>query len=104
LGHAEAEHEKITVDARCTPEKVLTGNPCDQIADLAGNPATSPRQRPRDRYLQSADQPSRRQRKTVSGSTISGLSRQPRHQREKSNTVDQSTETWARRLRSGTAI
>ena len=29
------------MDPRGTPEKVLTGHPCDQIADLIGNPGTS---------------------------------------------------------------
>jgi hypothetical protein len=38
--------------------------------------------RPRDRYRQSADQPSRRQHKTVSGWTMIGLSRHWGQQRE----------------------
>src|SRR5258708_3867960 len=29
------------MDPRRTPEKVLTGHPCDQIADFTGNPGTS---------------------------------------------------------------
>jgi hypothetical protein len=41
LGHAEAEHAKLAMEPRDTPEKVLTGHPCDQIADLIGNPGTS---------------------------------------------------------------
>jgi len=28
------------MDPRRTPEKVLTGHPCDQMADLTGNPGT----------------------------------------------------------------
>jgi len=41
LGDAEAEYAKLAMDPRRTPEKVLTGHPCDQIADLTGNPGTS---------------------------------------------------------------
>src|SRR5882724_2332644 len=29
------------MDPRGTPEKVLTGHPCDQVADLIGNPGSS---------------------------------------------------------------
>jgi hypothetical protein len=82
LGDTEPEHEKLAVDPWSTPEKILTGHPCDQTADLTGNPWTAARQRPRDRYFHSADQPSRRQRKTVSGWTMTRLSRQSRHQRD----------------------
>src|SRR5713101_5113896 len=66
LGNGEPQHEKLTVDLGRTPEKVLPGHLSDQIAHLPtrGRP---PRQRPDDRYRQSANQPLRRQRKTVSG-------------------------------------
>ena len=40
LGNAETEHQKFTMDPRCTPEKVLTGHPYDQMTDFAGNPRT----------------------------------------------------------------
>ena len=38
LGDAETEHQKLTMDPWRTPEKVLTGHPYDQMADLTGNP------------------------------------------------------------------
>ena len=41
LGDAEPEHEKLAVDPRSTSEKILTGHPCDQTADLTGNPWTA---------------------------------------------------------------
>src|SRR6266852_7561086 len=83
LGNGVSEHEKLTVDPWHAPEKVLPGHLSDQIAHLAGRPADClPRQRPDDRYCQSADQPLRRQRKTVSGWTISRLSRHCDHQRD----------------------
>ena len=37
LGDAEPEHEKFAMDPWRTPEKILTGHPCDQITDLSGN-------------------------------------------------------------------
>ena len=40
LGHGEAEHEKLAMDPWRTPQKVLTGHLCDQMADLAGDPRT----------------------------------------------------------------
>jgi hypothetical protein len=40
LGNAQPEHEKFTMDPWSTPEKILTGHPRDQTADLAGNPWT----------------------------------------------------------------
>ena len=40
LGDAEPKHEQLAMDPRRTPEKVLTGHPCDQMADLAGDPWT----------------------------------------------------------------
>jgi hypothetical protein len=36
LGDAETEHQKFTMDPRRTPEKVLTGHLCDQMADFTG--------------------------------------------------------------------
>ena len=57
------------------PEKVLTGHLCDQMATSLETLGRLPRQRPRDRYPQIADQPFRRQRKTVSAWTIIRLSR-----------------------------
>ena len=62
--------------------------------DILGRP---PRQRPPDRYLQSSDQPLRRQRSTVAGWTISRLSRQFGHhprQQDPSQSIPQ-TKTWA---------
>jgi hypothetical protein len=38
LAYAETEHQKLTMDPRRTPEKVLTGHLCDQMADFTGNP------------------------------------------------------------------
>jgi hypothetical protein len=38
LGNGEPEHEKLTVDPRCTPEKVLPAHLSDQIAHLVGDP------------------------------------------------------------------
>jgi hypothetical protein len=40
LGDAETEHEKLAMDPWSTPEKILTGHPREQTADLAGNPWT----------------------------------------------------------------
>lgn len=62
--------------------------------DILGRP---PRQRPPDRYLQSSDQPLRRQRSTVAGWTISRLSREFGHhprQQDPSQSIPQ-TKTWA---------
>jgi len=44
LGDAEPEHENFAMDPRRTPEKIFTSHPCDQIADLTGDPGapTSP--------------------------------------------------------------
>jgi hypothetical protein len=66
-----------------------------------------PRQRPRDRYLQSAGQPLRRQRKTVCGWTIIRLSRHCGHQRDSKiqNRRSKRRKHGRRvRLRSSTAI
>jgi hypothetical protein len=41
LGDAETEHAKLAMDPWRTPEKVLTGHPCDQLADLAFDPGPS---------------------------------------------------------------
>ncbi len=49
------------------------------LREILGRP---PRQRPRDRYFHIADQPLRRQRKTVSGWTMTRLLRQSDHQRD----------------------
>jgi hypothetical protein len=38
LRDAEPEHEKLAMDPWRTPEKVLTGHLCDQMADFTGNP------------------------------------------------------------------
>src|SRR5664279_3638575 len=46
------------------------------LREILGRP---PRQRPRDRYFHIADQPLRRQRKTVSGWTMTRLLRQSDH-------------------------
>jgi hypothetical protein len=40
LGNGEPEHEKLTVDPRRTPEKVLPAYLSGQIAHLAGDPRT----------------------------------------------------------------
>jgi len=40
LGDAEPEHQKLTMDPWRTPEKVLTGHPGNQTANLTGNPGT----------------------------------------------------------------
>ena len=40
LGHCEPEHEKLAMDPWRTPEKVLTGHLCDQMANLTGDPRT----------------------------------------------------------------
>jgi hypothetical protein len=40
LGNGEPEHEKLAVDPRGTPEKVLPGHLSDQIAHLTGDPRT----------------------------------------------------------------
>jgi hypothetical protein len=40
LGDCEPEHQKLTVDPWRTPEKVLAGHLCDQMADLTGDPRT----------------------------------------------------------------
>ena len=40
LGDREPEHEKLTMDSRRTPEKVLAGHLRDQTADLTRNPRT----------------------------------------------------------------
>src|ERR1700674_5948911 len=40
LGDREPEHEKLALDPRRTPEKVLTGHLCDQTPDLTGDPRT----------------------------------------------------------------
>jgi hypothetical protein len=53
-----------------------------QMSDFAGNPRAPAAPATRARYRQSADQPSRRQRKTVSGWTMIRLSRHCGHQRE----------------------
>jgi hypothetical protein len=37
LGDPETEHEKLAMNPWSTPEKILTGHPRDQTADLAGN-------------------------------------------------------------------
>jgi len=41
LRDAEIEHEELAVNPWSTPEKILTGHPSDQTADLAGNPWTA---------------------------------------------------------------
>ena len=65
-----------------TPEKVLTGHLCDQLADFMETLGRAPRQRPRSYIAKATHQPSRRQRKTVSGWTMIRLSRHCGHQRE----------------------
>ena len=40
LRDCETEHQKLAVNPWSTPEKILTDHPCDQTADLAGNPWT----------------------------------------------------------------
>jgi hypothetical protein len=40
LRDAETEHQKLAMDPWRTPEKILTGHPCDQMVDLSGNPWT----------------------------------------------------------------
>ena len=40
LGDAEPEHEQLAMDPWRTPEKVLTGHPRHQMADLTGDPRT----------------------------------------------------------------
>jgi hypothetical protein len=40
LEDAEPEHEKFTMDPWRAPEKVLTGYPRNQMADLTGDPRT----------------------------------------------------------------
>ena len=40
LGNGEPQHEKLTVDPRRTPEKVLPAHLSDQIAQLTGDPRT----------------------------------------------------------------
>jgi hypothetical protein len=107
LREAEAEHQQFTVYSRRTPEKVLSGHPYDQMADLTRNPGTPTAPATIDRYRQSADQPSRRQRKTVSGWTMIKLSRHWGHQRENKiqNSRSQKRKQGRRvPLRSSTAI
>ena len=55
-----------------TPEKVLTGHLCDQMAEVTGDPRAPTSPATRDQYLQIADQPFRRQRKAVSAWRSSG--------------------------------
>jgi len=38
LGNAETEHPKFTMDPWRSPQKVLVGHLCDQLADFTGNP------------------------------------------------------------------
>ena len=38
LGNLETEHQKLTMDPRRTPDKVVPGHPNDQLADFPGNP------------------------------------------------------------------
>src|SRR5580704_17943580 len=38
LGDAETQHQKFTMNPRRSPQKVLAGHLCDQLADFAGNP------------------------------------------------------------------
>jgi hypothetical protein len=83
LGDREPELQKFAMDPWSTPEKILTGH----LVRSAGGPHWRPSDGhlasdPRDRYLQIANQPLRRQRKTVSGSKTTRLSRQPDHQRD----------------------
>ncbi len=40
LGNGVSKHEKLTVDPRRTPEKVLPAHLSDQIAQLTGDPRT----------------------------------------------------------------
>jgi hypothetical protein len=41
LRDAETEHETLVVNPWSSPKKILTGHPCYQTADLAGNPWTT---------------------------------------------------------------
>jgi hypothetical protein len=78
LRNAETEHEKLAVNPGSTQRKFSRAIVrLDWISlETLGLPA---RQRPRDRYLHIGDQPSERQRKTVSGWTMNRLSRQWGH-------------------------
>jgi hypothetical protein len=82
LRDAETEHETLVV-LRGAPQRKFSRairaiRPRISTETL-GRP---PRQRPRDRYLHIVDHTLRRQRKTVSGWTITRLSRQSDHQRD----------------------
>src|ERR1700739_4791957 len=81
LGDAETEHQKFTMDPGRTPQK-FRGPSYDQMSDYAGNPQAPAAPAPPCSYRQSADPPSRRQRKTVSERTMIRLSRHCGHQRE----------------------
>jgi hypothetical protein len=82
LGDTETEHEKFA-RIRGAPQRkfsrAIRAIRWRTSQETLGRP---PRQRPRDRYRQSADQPIRRQRKTVSAWTITRLSRHCGHQRD----------------------
>ena len=107
FGDAEPEHPKFTW-IRGAPQRKFSRAICAirwrTSMETLGRP---PRQRPRARYRQSADQPSRRQRKTVSGWTMSRLSR---HWGHKSENKIQKSRSQRRKhgrrvpLRSSTAI
>jgi hypothetical protein len=59
LGDAETEHQKLAMDPWRTPEKVLTAIRTIRWRTSLETLGCPPRQRPRSRYRQSADQPSR---------------------------------------------
>jgi hypothetical protein len=81
LGDVDAELEKLTVDPRCSPERVLSW----LIRRIRSLTSTAIRGRPRRRglgfHLQNSRKPLRCQRMTVSGLTMSAASRQRGHSR-----------------------
>jgi hypothetical protein len=82
LRDVETEHEKLAVNPWSAPEKVLTGHPCDQTANLAGTPLT-PAAPATTRSISPHRRPDvTRQRRTVSGWPITRLPRQSDHQRD----------------------
>jgi hypothetical protein len=42
LGHRKAKLEKLAVYPRRTPEEIISGHAGNQVANLAGDPGTSP--------------------------------------------------------------
>jgi hypothetical protein len=78
----DAEFEQFTVDARCTPTRILSAHPADQIADLAGNEWSSELAASHLPGPEQAKTGTRCQATTVSGLAMASAERQSRQMRD----------------------